>query len=850
MGILKILVLFNLLACLVGLIFAQSVENTETVQDDTSTTQVRPVDQGMQVIYLMQNFFLGIVQPKTLDDITTLIDLNSILKRNSTFGTANIQPVVLHYIGYTICAAVGVLFIIVMPLVGMIMCCCRCCCRRCGGDPNPMESKQAMCTRVVCGVLLFIFNTLLLAGMVCCFMTNELIYEQLGKSTSSGYLSDVDSSLGSVKSYMTAYVDELDSTILGGYDTTRNTIFARLDRLPAEAKDDLGGITNATELLQSATALSERTSLIIEDLDTVNTTTKALVTTTNRLSSELTSVKTDTTSSISGCSTQSCNDIRTKLSNLDVQVDYSTVDSVESVIGAIRGVLQQNFTSLIKQGQDSFDSIVAEVETKANTAINESKVQANDIRVEVVNALDTVRSFITPADGQPALIDIDAYRANISAINADVTQYGQYRWYAGLGLGAIVALIILFYYLGLAVGFCGDAKYQDSKTCDRNIGGNLMIAGVAFTFLFSWLLMLVTMLLFLPGGILKTEVCRNIYPIENEAGMKLLTDIIKTQVNTTVNISGIISNCKDNMAIYKAADLESQVDIAPYLDINSQIYQDMLSQIDKIHDVSIDLSNVNIISNDARTELQNLGNSGVGNIDFDDFRAELNKSFTSVDLGVLINDLESLATAIEGSDPATASALRTQAGRLRDINATTVAEMNTLTVDLQKAIDDLEKDVDLQSRVNNLLSHLDTAQNKITTTGSTTIVNKLTETSNFVKQEITDYVTSLSPKLQNELGKCYTLYSNLNSVAEGACENVLNPFNGFWFALGWCLFFMLPCLIIALVLVTEYRRTEQFDKYKSFEDPNYDAYNSGPANGQMGDNIPLTEKGYMPLERR
>ncbi|RUS82079.1 hypothetical protein EGW08_010156, partial [Elysia chlorotica] len=56
--------------------------------------------------------------------------------------------------------------------------------------------------------------------------------------------------------------------------------------------------------------------------------------------------------------------------------------------------------------------------------------------------------------------------------------------------------------------------------------------------------------------------------------------------------------------------------------------------------------------------------------------------------------------------------------------------------------------------------------------------------------------------------------------------------NGFWFSLGWCLIFSIPCLIFAVLLTSQYRREHQY--VKEFEDPNYLYAGPNP------DTIPLT----------
>ena len=56
-------------------------------------------------------------------------------KEKMHFVTAGIRlfQYTTFIIGYAICVAVGILFMIVVPIVACCFCCCRCCCKKFGG---------------------------------------------------------------------------------------------------------------------------------------------------------------------------------------------------------------------------------------------------------------------------------------------------------------------------------------------------------------------------------------------------------------------------------------------------------------------------------------------------------------------------------------------------------------------------------------------------------------------------------------------------------------------------------------------------------------------------------------------
>ncbi|NXD25915.1 PRM1A protein, partial [Spelaeornis formosus] len=69
----------------------------------------------------MAHGFLRLVQPKPLP-----VELINLGQSQSMFSQEHIHELLLYELGFLICAAIGVLLIILVPLVGCCFCCCRC----------------------------------------------------------------------------------------------------------------------------------------------------------------------------------------------------------------------------------------------------------------------------------------------------------------------------------------------------------------------------------------------------------------------------------------------------------------------------------------------------------------------------------------------------------------------------------------------------------------------------------------------------------------------------------------------------------------------------------------------------
>lgn len=61
--------------------------------------------------------------------------------------------VIYYELGFVVCAALGLLFTVLLPLVGLLFCLCRCC-DNCGGEMHQRQRKNADCLRGLLTTLL------------------------------------------------------------------------------------------------------------------------------------------------------------------------------------------------------------------------------------------------------------------------------------------------------------------------------------------------------------------------------------------------------------------------------------------------------------------------------------------------------------------------------------------------------------------------------------------------------------------------------------------------------------------------------------------------------------------------
>ncbi|KAI4818922.1 hypothetical protein KUCAC02_004212, partial [Chaenocephalus aceratus] len=102
------------------------------------------------ILFHLVQAFLYVVQPNEFPE-----DLLVKLAKEK-FGAiqTEYQKAIYYEIGFVVCAALGLMFAILVPIIGIFFCMCRCC-DNCGGEMHQRQRKNADCRRGLLGTLLF-----------------------------------------------------------------------------------------------------------------------------------------------------------------------------------------------------------------------------------------------------------------------------------------------------------------------------------------------------------------------------------------------------------------------------------------------------------------------------------------------------------------------------------------------------------------------------------------------------------------------------------------------------------------------------------------------------------------------
>uniref|UniRef100_A0A3B3SXR5 Prominin 1a n=1 Tax=Paramormyrops kingsleyae TaxID=1676925 RepID=A0A3B3SXR5_9TELE len=603
----------------------------------------------MDALFYMVHTFLHVVQPNPFpEEIIVQIIQGDFQSQYSKAA---------HYeMGFLVCAALGLLFMVLMPLVGFCFCVCRCC-ENCGGEMHQRQRKNADCRRSALAGALFVTSLLITAGVVIAYAANQNLSDQL-----KGVWRLVNSNMKDLQTLVNQTPVQIDY-LIGQYNTTKGKVISDLDskRCPSgltvrPLEPTPRALLNMNLTLE---VLQKSSSSLQANLSLVNTSIKSVL---NDSVCKLESVK------------NVCMSIRDSLSQLCIHANFSRVDALgpctflhppppSSTLLHIPLHPLSCFISL-HPGR-GLSHLAGPLPTFPSAGVRNL---LDDIGTDIT-------SFSKKLPLQANLRDVsnlvNQVHSQIEDVYPQIDRADFYRWTCCVTLCCLVLLILTFTFLGLLCGGCGYDRHASPTTrgCVSNTGGNLLMAGAGFTFIFSWVLMAFVTLTFVVGGNVEKLFCE---PLESQQLFKVIDTpyllnhnarnfipallIHNPEINLTAG--SLYSKCKENRGIYSALQLDNVFNLTAYLDISEHLRTL----------VSVDLNSIILLEPSGKENLLSFNKTGVDKINYPEYLAEV---------------MQLQPQELQGN-------LRTQVSNIRDIHNKQVIPMQhsaSRIADTLKAID-------------------------------------------------------------------------------------------------------------------------------------------------------------------
>uniref|UniRef100_A0A3P9J0U8 Prominin 2 n=1 Tax=Oryzias latipes TaxID=8090 RepID=A0A3P9J0U8_ORYLA len=605
--------------------------------------------------------------------------------------------VLVYQEGFLVCIAIGILYIVLMPIIGLFLACCRCC-GNCGGEMYQKQTSSIHCRRRTLYVFAWATTLIILAGNICMFSSNAALKVSVERSPA-----ELNRAIRNIQTFLTSVPKQMDSVLNESYKTIQG-VSNNLDDIGPQLGSEIQQRFNGTldSALNSVRHLGEGTVWRPE---------------------------------------------RGILFQMD--------KTLSSILNKIHN---QNYNIILLQAETYFKNIPGKVANDTKGFVKDGKVLLDNVKTQIsqLSIPDSALSQISVTLNETQT-QIDTFSPLITRVCVNPS-----RWSVCTALCCAVLLVVVCNFLGLIFGPLGLSPKVDPtmRSGTANCGGTFLMMGAGFSFLFSWLLMIVVLLLFVLGGNLYTLVCR---PWNNGQLLKFIDspgvfpelDLGPALgLNGSLGVSEIYRDCNQNRPLWTTLHLYEVVDLGNLLNV-SKYTTEIQQNFDNTH---INMTTINLLSPEITSQLRSLSK----------------KTVNTTTLTQQVNNL------------------------WLDVNLVRASECNSV----------------YSATVEEVLRKVGAAQDFLNTNASQIIK---TESRKFLDCQLNIfhlYADWANLTITGRLGRCGPVAGAVDSAEVILCAYAVESLNAFWLSLGWCVIFFIPGIIFSIKLAKYYRTMKDSDVYE------------------------------------
>ncbi|KAL4231264.1 Prominin 1 b [Mactra antiquata] len=703
------------------------------------------------------------------------------------------MDLVSYSMGFAICFAVGLLFVIFLPLCGCCICCCRCCCGNCGGDNKAVYDKNEDCKRMGIAQALFMMTVLMAGAAGCVWMTNGRFTVALDY-TENNLITNLDD----IQTFFDNFVEQFLYLSGDMYSLVHQGILADIDDLGGVIESAIFDNLGIDDVVREVLILDGVVSNLSDTLDQVMTDKDALISASDDLTTAMSDLSSDIDTTKSTCSSSgvAC---QTACDNIDTSAlssgsaDFSSIPDLSSVKSNIDDVKAMNLSDIATTAQDAIDGV-------SDTVNSQTGAIKATINSTMGDFADTINNMTyTLVENLNGTIDTEGFKSGISGLFGMMKNYDGYRVYFGYGLTGLFTVVVVLIFLGICCGCLGQDsdKLPTERGFMSNCGGKLLILPVILMFIVGSLLMLITTLTFMVGGNME-KLCEPMIDLTlfrdfidtGAIGGLSLGKMLHNNASAKIGFYSFLLGCRANDAPFSLLGLQQMLPLEEYL--NHTQYTSTLSD-DMSGINSIDLSSFSILTPDMETALTDLQNSGINDIDFADINSTLSQDIVSFDINGLITAMEAVRDSCSGTAYTRWDQHVTDMETIRDVH---LPNVQTAQDNLKLSIADLESQLD----------------------GLDASINSTLETARNADDQLQNNVTAVLDDVYHEIGRCLPIWNLYESFVTIICKYMVESLNAFWFGTGWGLLFFIPVMVLSMKLSKYYRKMDSQEGFKDIDD--------------------------------
>lgn len=295
--------------------------------------------------------------------------------------------------------------------------------------------------------------------------------------------------------------------------------------------------------------------------------------------------------------------------------------------------------------------------------------------------------------------------------------------------------------------------------------------------------------------------------------MQLRRKLTKKQAFNEIRVSEMIEECHLNKSSYRVFGLDRLFNISEIEDYPKRFnIEDLLGQIGS----NVEIRNQVVILDPATTqEIQRMARSRLSEFDIDKFRDNLNAEITKYNLTEVSLKLYETAQKIPNALSHLKETLRYQALQLKMFDNHLVGPMVASINEILTTTSKLDESLKFGSNsfpeaIQNFIGETRRAESFINSRGTAYLRQAVQNFTMDFMEEITFYLDRVVDKTQNEIARCGPISNVYNASVVATCNKIIDPINGFWAGVGWCLLLFFPALILSVKLSTLYQKSDPY----------------------------------------
>ncbi len=660
-------------------------------------------------------------------------------------------------------------------------------------------------------------------GVVCAFVTNYYSYDGLQRLPERLQTSTEDS-----RQYLDNTGREVNSLLVTNFKELEVVLYDILDESGPILKRSLAEVTQAIAI-DDLTAIVSNLGNVKRYLKEIQNKTHLLQDKVGQLKLGLNGTRVRLLQALKQCSdSKVCKDFLEEYNvarDLAIATDFgdlpANLPDLSLIMKDISDLMNNDIENKVRGGQKQLNKVKTDIERSIVDIRPKIKEEIRRMGQQLEDQANDIQKYLNEFDGSVASVESD-----IPKIKPLLVEYGDYVFYIGLGMSFMLLIILLCYIFGLFYGFCGKrpGNVYGDDCCNTGTGANWLLAAVYLTFLFSCVLLIVATAQFLVGSTVDKVACEALnYPNGSEVFQVIDERFVQPKIvanhpdaaDKGISLNDLISSCHRNMTLYTMLEVQDIYDVSELRNWRRRYgIGDFIENLKRKIRLD-DLRGIQILSPEAERELVELAESEISDLNFSQYTQLLEEQITAIDLGQFTSRLRQIRERLD----------RTQArlvGPAMDNEALFLDQMQRVVMDMKLAMKDLVNSVEaleqeashstpnLRESLRSLIRQATAATQFLRKEGPQ-LVDRLTD--QYVNETvglIDVYVDRVINYTRNRVGRCEPLSNSYNATVIAVCNEIVYPFNGFWASVGWCLMFFLPGIVLAISLVSLYRKSEPY----------------------------------------